>query len=96
MLFIFSTPGLVRHQWQFKTVVFMHSCLICNVLLEGKLNTFAFSALFHYAETLYFVRTVSWAARAYLSEASFRLERLAMDMHSSLIRKSVNYDREDF
>ncbi len=33
MLFIFSTPVLIRHLWQLKTVVFMHWCLICAVLL---------------------------------------------------------------
>ncbi len=33
MLFIFSTPGLIRHLWQIKTVVFLHWCLICAVLL---------------------------------------------------------------
>ncbi len=32
MLFIFSTPELSRHLWQFKTVVFFHRCLICFVL----------------------------------------------------------------
>ncbi len=34
MLFIFSTPVLIRHLWQLKTVVFLHWCLICAVLLE--------------------------------------------------------------
>ena len=33
MLFIFSTPVLIRHLWQLKTVVFLHWCLICDVLL---------------------------------------------------------------
>jgi hypothetical protein len=33
MLFIFSTPVLIRHLWQLKTVVFLHWCLICGVLL---------------------------------------------------------------
>ncbi len=33
MLFIFSTPELVRHLWQLKTVIFLHWCLICCVLL---------------------------------------------------------------
>jgi hypothetical protein len=33
MLFIFSTPVLVRHLWQLKTVVFLHWCLICAALL---------------------------------------------------------------
>jgi hypothetical protein len=33
MLFIFSTPVLIRHLWQLMTVVFMHWCLICAVLL---------------------------------------------------------------
>ncbi len=27
MLFIFSTPVLIRHLWQLKTVVFLHWCL---------------------------------------------------------------------
>ncbi len=33
MLFIFSTPVLIRHLWQLKTVVFLHWCLIRAVLL---------------------------------------------------------------
>ncbi len=33
MLFIFSMPMLVRHQWQLKTVDFLHWCLICAILL---------------------------------------------------------------
>ncbi len=28
MLFIFSTPVLIRHLWQLKTVDFLHWCLI--------------------------------------------------------------------
>jgi hypothetical protein len=33
MLFIFSTPELIRNLWQLKTVVFLHWCLICAVPL---------------------------------------------------------------
>jgi hypothetical protein len=33
MLLIFSTPVLIRHLWQLKTVVFLHWCLIRTVLL---------------------------------------------------------------
>ncbi len=33
MLFIFSTPVLIRHLWQLKTVVFLLWCLISAVLL---------------------------------------------------------------
>ncbi len=29
----FSTPVLIRHLWQLKTVVFLHRCLICALLL---------------------------------------------------------------
>ena len=29
----FLTPVLIRHLWQLKTVVFLHRCLICAVLL---------------------------------------------------------------
>jgi len=32
-MFIFSTPVLIRHLWQLKTVVFLHWCLICTVQL---------------------------------------------------------------
>ncbi len=28
---IFTTPGLIRHLWQLKTVVFLHWCQICVV-----------------------------------------------------------------
>ncbi len=31
---IFSTPVLIRHLWQLKTVVFLHWYLICTVLLQ--------------------------------------------------------------
>jgi hypothetical protein len=31
MLFIFSTPDLIRNLWQLKTAVFLHWCLICAV-----------------------------------------------------------------
>jgi len=34
MLFIFSTPVLIRNLWQLMTVVLMHRCLICVVLLR--------------------------------------------------------------
>ncbi len=49
MLFIFSTPDLIRHLWQLKTIVFLHLYLICSVLfmslytgkpnLRGRLST---------------------------------------------------------
>jgi hypothetical protein len=35
MLIIFLTPVLIRHLWQLKTVVFLHRCLICAVLLTS-------------------------------------------------------------
>ncbi len=34
MLFIFSTPVLIRHLWQFQTVVFLRQCLMSTVLLK--------------------------------------------------------------
>ncbi len=33
-MLIFSTPVWIRHLWQLKSVVFMHWCLICAVLLS--------------------------------------------------------------
>ncbi len=33
LLLIISTPELIRHLWQLKTVVLLHRCLICSVLL---------------------------------------------------------------
>ncbi len=33
MLFIFSTPVLIRHLWQLKKVVLLHCCFIRAVLL---------------------------------------------------------------
>jgi hypothetical protein len=33
MLLIFSTPVLIRHLWQLKTVVSLHWCLMHTVLL---------------------------------------------------------------
>ncbi len=38
MLFIFSTQVLIRHLCQLRTVVFLHWCLICAVLLTNKLK----------------------------------------------------------
>jgi len=34
----FSTPVLIRYLWQLKTVVFLHWCLICAVLLALKVS----------------------------------------------------------
>ncbi len=34
MLFIFSTPDLIRNLWQLKTAIFLHWCLICVVPLH--------------------------------------------------------------
>ncbi len=34
VMFIFSTPVLIRHLWQLKTAVFLHGCLICTVPLN--------------------------------------------------------------
>ncbi len=39
MLFIFSTPVLIRHLWQLKTVFFLHWCLIFAVLLVSLCST---------------------------------------------------------
>jgi hypothetical protein len=36
----FLTPALNRYLWQIKTVVFLHWCLICTVLLHTLLNQF--------------------------------------------------------
>ena len=40
MLFVFSTQVLIRHMWQLKTVVFLHWCLICALLLSMLKNIF--------------------------------------------------------
>ncbi len=40
MMFIFSTPVLIGHLWQLKTVVFLHWCLICAVLLSHVVTKF--------------------------------------------------------
>ncbi len=42
MLFIFSTPVLIRHLWQLETVVFLHWCIICAVLLLVVIKTHSF------------------------------------------------------
>ncbi len=34
MLFIFSTPLLIRHRWELKKVVFLHWCLIYALLFH--------------------------------------------------------------
>ncbi len=28
----FSTPGVIRHLWQLKTLVFLHWCLLCAIM----------------------------------------------------------------
>jgi len=38
ILFIFSTPVLIRHLLQLKIVVFLHKCLICAVLFLVNFN----------------------------------------------------------
>jgi hypothetical protein len=43
MLFIFSTPVLIRHLWRFKTVLFLHQCLIRTVLLTVTLLVLMYS-----------------------------------------------------
>jgi hypothetical protein len=35
MLFIFSTPELIRNLWQLKTAVFLHWRLICSVPFQN-------------------------------------------------------------
>ncbi len=45
MLFIFSIPVLIRHLWQFKTVVLLHCCLICAVLFLSHHNKLECSPL---------------------------------------------------
>jgi hypothetical protein len=45
MLFIFSTPALIRHLWQLKTVVFQHWCLKRAVPLV--INTWKFPGTEH-------------------------------------------------
>ncbi len=43
MLLIFSTPVLIRHLWQLKTIVFLHWCLICAPLfLKVQVTNFIF------------------------------------------------------
>ncbi len=39
---VFSTPVLIRHLWQLKTVVFLHWCLIHVVLLFERKTRFFF------------------------------------------------------
>ncbi len=51
MLFIFSTPVLVRHLWQLKTVVFLHWCLIRADLLS--FCQLAISYTYHFSELPY-------------------------------------------
>ncbi len=46
MQFIFSTPVLIRHLWQLKTVVFLHQCLICAVLLQTRNITYCLKQFF--------------------------------------------------
>jgi hypothetical protein len=35
MLFIFSTPELIRNMWQLETAVFLHWCLLCAVPINA-------------------------------------------------------------
>ncbi len=50
MLFVFSTPVLIRHLWQLKTVVFLHWCLICVVLLYNHRNLYCVSFMLSVAD----------------------------------------------
>ncbi len=53
MLFIFSTPVLIRYLWQLKTVVFLHWCLICAVLL------------YHYCSNVVITWKIGWVYSNY-------------------------------
>jgi hypothetical protein len=35
----FLTPVLIRHLWQLRTVVFLHCCLICTVLMPNNMSS---------------------------------------------------------
>ncbi len=40
MLFISSTPVLIRHLWELKTVVFLHLCLVGGFKIEQRALTY--------------------------------------------------------
>jgi hypothetical protein len=49
---VHSTPVLIKHLWQFKTVVFLHWCLIRSVLLGLNIaDTFKSSSILIYENT---------------------------------------------
>ncbi len=50
----FFTPVLIKHLLQFKTVVFLHWCLICAVLLLRYLNKLVFATAIHFHPCLIF------------------------------------------
>jgi hypothetical protein len=51
----FSTPVLIRHMWQLKTVVFLHRCLIHAVLFESPkhLHPTTFETLKYLQQTMF-------------------------------------------
>jgi hypothetical protein len=59
----FSTPVLIRHLWQLKTIVFLHWCLLCALLLLkafSRSNTLAYSLGASVAKKT-FVAVDTWA-----------------------------------
>ncbi len=53
MLFIFSTPDLIRHLWELKKVAYLHWCLIQAVLLTS-LFCFGFNKISFFTPFLIF------------------------------------------
>ncbi len=97
MLFIFSTPVLIRHLWHLKTAVFVHWCLIRAVPLPyftERVTIFTHKSFtgFHPSDAPFRCSTLGQAPGLTHKHQT----RLARDKHSSLLQKSVNYDRKKF
>ncbi len=80
MLFIFSTPVLIQHLWQLKTVVFLHWCLIHAVLLRAvdicgsiKISTSTSSNYFQGNYKIHAVRKILFVIETKWYEISTRI-----------------------
>jgi hypothetical protein len=86
MLFIFSTPELIRHLWQLKPIVFLHYYLICSVPFDHCVFISRFLYISDiYAFTVKPLSKNTWAATQIL-RMLLNLVPCSMQHHGYLIK----------
>ncbi len=83
MLFIFSTPELIRNLWQLKTAIFLHWCLIYAVTLTnlpiGPLRLLRLQEI---------VKSVAAAKMESLITKTFQWHNQFSELRQSIVRNS--------